>query len=341
MPQIDLTHLKTQLSEIHNQQRANQQALWQSAAPERAQKLRRRQEIDEFVKSFYAKAGLDIGKLNRLRAEHRNDQHNIFKKEQAEAAKSAAAKDKAFQQLVQQRRTATNFLTDFYPHTFITLTTPFLIWEYPHPDWSVLVDYGIEPSNSWLKFLLDTNTGSDLLTFSFKFLWANDQGYDAFVNIWSILALSGFCEADANAGIFDGDTASLNMTGMLKLFRVSGWPNPSDNDNYDTDISQSQIKAMASQRAHGGSIFGGHDSQSIMFDALAPYIVSRDNFFIPSGAVVIFEMDLQIFFSIDGDPNVGNAVIANFANDANNWLVRCPYVELEVIRPIKPFPVAI
>src|SRR5262245_42188287 len=106
MPQIDLTLLKARLSEIHNEKRAKQMALWQSTAPERAQRLKHRHEIGRLLESFYAKAGLNIGELNRLHTEYRKDQQNIFEKERAEAAMSAAAHDKAFQEFAQQRRTA-------------------------------------------------------------------------------------------------------------------------------------------------------------------------------------------------------------------------------------------
>jgi hypothetical protein len=322
MAKINLEELKTALK--------NKQP--QLSIPGRFERTRThayRREVGKLLETFYRKAGLDIDRLNTLRKKYQNDLRDNFLKERT----GSANKESAFRQLIEKRHKTFELFQNYYPSTFVTLFQPFFIWEYPQV-LSIFIDSQIEPSNSSIRFLVNTNglspPGNDLTTrFSFFFLWENDLGYDVLVNAASILALSGRCSLSAAGGILIASTINLSLIGELSVYLSN-----------DMSVALSQQQLIANMGASGEDFWDtGHDRPGLeqkIFDPLAPYNFTVDRFFLQSGQTAIFEVDLSVWYAIDdGVGDVSDQVFIDFENNEENFFVKCPYVELEIVRPWK------
>jgi hypothetical protein len=102
-----------------------------------------------------------------------------------------------------------------YIPTFVVLNTPFLIWAnrfLPHSDeplgTDILIDSHIEPLNNWAKILLNYGKDDDVFfatdRLNFYFIWRNETGSDAVVNVVSYLTVNGSCRVHATSSFWHG-----------------------------------------------------------------------------------------------------------------------------------------
>ena len=176
---------------------------------------------------------------NKVLAHNQDELRRTFAKQKVEAAKHSAGQRNAFHHAIELGHKALEHLGNQPPaigsglSSLISLTTPFLIWEWPHPSPDQLRDSHIEALKSWAKILIgvpaysfDNDEGSDSKEFSFYFLWENNSDFLAVAKVFSVLSLTGTCEAWANSGVFSGDTMGLSI--QASLFPISYWlPLPS------------------------------------------------------------------------------------------------------------------
>ena len=122
---------------------------------------------------------------------------------------------KRLRHTIEDRRKALELLTA-QPSTpiLITIDTPFLIWanrflpgNSDPQGTDILVESHIEPLNSSAKILLNYHLEDPIFAtdrLNFYFLWRNETGSDAVVNITSNLTLSGSCRVHANSSVMHG-----------------------------------------------------------------------------------------------------------------------------------------
>jgi hypothetical protein len=163
--------------------------------------------VGKVLESFFTKAGLDVSKLDSLLAQDQAELRSAFQRQIADLTKHSRFAEVTFRQRIEARRKALRILENPFTSTFIALDTPFVIWEYPHPQFGdVLVDTHYEAYNNWAKIKMGADGGgSDNRWFSFAFPWTNESDDDVVINITSSLVLNGTCLAHAAGGVFSGD----------------------------------------------------------------------------------------------------------------------------------------
>jgi hypothetical protein len=263
------------------------------------------------------KAGLSAIKDSR-RSQKRTPQREILAKR--------------FRHGIDGRRKALERLaTIAQPYTpiFITLDTPFLIWAnrfLPNSNeplaTDILVDSHIEPFNNSCKILLnyatdDAFAATDRL--NFYFIWRNETGGDAVVNVASYLTLNGSCKVHAKSSFWHGLAApnfsKVSVDAELSVFEW--WNEPPTEPLSEPGQLQNVTPSL---EADGGEF--RDDGRSTLVSANCQ--LTYDIFRIPSNDVAVFEVGLSLTWTV-----VGGDVNVDFSFEDN--LVQCPYLQLEVL----------
>lgn len=351
MSKFDVSQFKLALAATRERERKRSKVPLKGKIPvkgkysKRSHRLKSQEAIEKLIKPSLAKAGLDVAKLDQLLAQNQTKTRKLFQAEKAGAAKSALFQGKAFHHAIDEGQKALKYLANPANTGFgglsrlVTLTTPFLIWEWPLDQ--SLVGSHIEPLKSSARIRLDIpayafddDSGSQKREFSFYFLWANQTPDLAVVKCFSVLGLTGACELYANAGIFSGDSMSLSIDAAL--YPVAYWlPLPPGNDirglRIQGDPLQHQL-VLNNLTAQGGHIFGHSGSQNKTFSH-ASYGMSYGSYGgvqIPGGATALFEVTLTLTASWDGN-TLPDEIIADFADKSLAYSVECPLVVLQFL----------
>jgi hypothetical protein len=334
MVTIDQAEFKRVVSALHNRSHPN----FQQMERREGQISKNRRAAGKLLESFFSKAGLDLGKLNQLHAQEQAELRSIFEKQKADAAKNASAAKATFRQGIESRLTALGLLAKPFVSTFVVLDAPFLIWAIPfQPD--RFVDWQIIPTDSFMKVHVTKPpkpVSTENMEFFFQYSWFNESNSPVVVNVSTSLVFNGSCNVSANQGFFSGDTTTLNLSARLGLIRYNGFgidktTGVSLDGTYDPDVQSSQSQVVTDLVAHGGSILGGDKPPPKSF-TFAPFVLSHTTFEVPARATAVFEVLLDVYYNIDGDPlNVSNFVQVDF--DSNGNLVGCPFVQLEILNP--------
>jgi len=239
---------------------------------------------------------------------------------------------KRFRHGIDVRRKALELLATIaqpYTPTFIALNTPFLIWAnrfLPHSNeplgTDILVDSHIEPLNNWAKILLNYATDDAFFAtdrLNFYFVWRNETGSDAVVNVASYLTLNGSCKVHANSSFWHGlatpPFSQVSVDAELSVFEW--WNEPPTEPLSEPGQLQNVIPIL---KAEGGEFSGDGKSTLVSANCQLTYNIFR----IPSNDVAVFEVGLSLTWGIaEGDVNV------DFSFEDN--LVLCPYLQLEVL----------
>lgn len=298
----------------------------------------------QMVEGALKSGGVDIAKLEKLRAEERNDALRILKQEQAEIAKQRPAIAAAYRQGIADRRAALKTLKNPFLTYFVDVDTPALILETPHADLGIFIDQYIAAGTSWVKVLVNTMTGGEITGFHFYFLWSNDTQLPAtIINASTSLAFNGNCSLSAagNVGIFSGDSNYAYVGGALSVYRWSGWGNdPMTGQDLDgTEVFGllgTHYGTVADLNATGGGIFGGPGTASKQLND-QPLNLNAGPLSVPPGAEVMFDviMTLNYGFTAGGD-YLGDQILIDFAKNDLDYLVLCPGLLLEVAGPVAP-----
>jgi hypothetical protein len=312
--------------------------------------MKNRRAVAKVLEPFLRKGGLDLDKLNGVLAHNQDELRRNFQKQKIKAAKQSAARRKALHQAIKLGHKAVEHLGNRPPldgsglSSLISLTTPFLIWEWPHPDFDQLKDSHIESLNSWAKILIDipayafdNDQGSDSREFSFYFLWENESQSLAVAKVFSVLSLTGSCEAWANSGVFSGDTMNLNI--QASLFPITYWlpvPQGGTINSLRVQGDPFQSQNVLNLSAYGGDWFDDSSDSGVpkIFSATSFGMSfgsgSFGGFGIPGRATALFEVSLKISWGWQGN-TLPDEIIADFADDKLNHQVGCPIVVLELL----------
>ena len=234
----------------------------------RASISKNRRAAGQMLDSFLAKSGLDVGKLNELLAQDQRETRDIFKKQIASADFSGA--QSAYRRGIEAESNATRLLARPFTPTLVTLDKPFWINEVPHSEFDIYRGSNYKSLNLWIKiYFLDLNGNRDT-SFVFNFVWQNNSDSDVVIDASSRLALGGYCAAEADNGVIQGDSSSIGLGVELQTMRWSGWgidkTTQSSNDQTLYPSNQvSQIHPAAFLFASGGGLFSGPDFHSQEF----------------------------------------------------------------------------
>jgi hypothetical protein len=328
LPQIDVSQLKAALTA--SKEKRPDATLRRADAALLTQQLNHRRAVEQVLRPFFAKAGLDIEKLDKMAAQNQKDLRRIFQNHKDEIAQRASLEMAVIREGVQRRARALQNLANLpvVPFTAITLQ-PIFIWQ-THVD--SFKGSHIEPGNNWVKFLFDAMSGSESTDFSFVFLWENQRNDLAVVNVASSLVLNGACEVVAAPGFFSGDTSELFLQASLTLLGL--WQADPQNPELPPPTpphEQSQYQSLLSLVAQGGGLFSGVDFHTQNFSA-SSYDLTYDFFLIPPRSSAAFEVSLQVDYDFPGGGgNISDLVVADFANDNLGYELMCPGLQLDLL----------
>jgi hypothetical protein len=350
MPEFDIAQFKRTLTAATAPRRDASTVLREAGIAEGKQRLKHRQAVGHVLKPFLTKAGLDVDTLDKVLAQNQSELRSHFQQQKAAVAKHSSAERDAFRHAVELGYEATQHLAN-RPRpadvgfgglsSVVTLTTPFLIWEWPHPSPDQLRDYNIQALNSYAKILVDipvnsfdNDSGSDSREFSFFFYWPNETGYLAIVQVFSVLSLNGACELAANAGVFSGDKMELWLDAWL--YPIQYWlPVPPGGDLRNLRLQGDPLQhqqALNDLTAEGGHIFGGAGYAHATFPA-TPYGLSYGSYggvTIPANATAVFEVTLTVKYQWSGN-TLPDEIKADFADNNLHYYVGCPLVVLQFL----------
>jgi hypothetical protein len=219
---------------------------------------------------------------------------------------------------------------------YTRLESPFLIWAFRDGGpVSILDDTHIEPLNSWARFQIGWQHQvyigpTDEVVF--YFLWRNDTGGDAVVNVESELLLKGTCGAYADAGWIpefwwgtgNVGESTLGISAQLKL--LEWWNQPPTQPLRQPSQSREVIDlfveggfAPAVWVSNWGAGLGD------IWTLTGNYHLRYDDFFVPTDAVAVFEVSLTMHYG----GRFGSCFV-DFLHPVESSLL-CPYVELETL----------
>jgi hypothetical protein len=349
MSKFNLSEFKQLLKTAGDRYHDHAVSLRQADLPYERQRVKSRRAVGQVLEPFFRKAGLDVDGLNKVLAHNQDELRRTFQKQKVEAAKHSAPQRNAFHQAIELGHKALEHLGNQPPaigsglSSLISLTTPFLIWEWPHPTPDQLTDSHIEALKSWAKILIgvpaysfDNDQGADSKEFSFYFLWENNSDFLAVAKVFSVLSLTGTCEAWANSGVFSGDTMGLSI--QASLYPIAYWlpvPSGATINNLRVFGDPLQNQTVLNLSVSGGGLFGSAGDSGPQVFSATPFGLSFGSgafggVAIPGRATALFEVSLKISWSWDGN-TLPDEILADFADDALHHRVECPVVVLQLL----------
>ena len=208
----------------------------------------------------------------------------------------------------------------------VTLDSPFLIWAF-HDGGpaNILSDTHIESMNSWARFMSQWKHGGPFLghdEVDFFFMWQNDTGGDAVIDVESQLMLAGRSSVFADSGLIwspfwgQGTIGSSRLRIESELTILEWWNQPPTQPLRQP----SQRHEVVDMSADGGWIFlGSGNGDSVWLSG--SHHVHYDMFLVPVDAVAVFEVSLNMYYS--GSKGEGSADFQSAEESLS-----CPYVQL-------------
>jgi|HubBroStandDraft_2_1064218.scaffolds.fasta_scaffold14947_2 hypothetical protein len=319
MPAIDESQLRSALSAAERS-RPNLRHRAGLAGPlERPANL---PAIDQFLRTSFSKAGIDIEKLDRMIADEQSERSRRLKTQAAEFAKHLPAAREAFRRATDNQRRSLELLAGPPPSPQIVNLTPFIIFE---QRFRYLVSTHIAPGDSWLKCLITARENTDDSFFDFWFLWENERDYPVVIDVSTSLVLVGHCFIMAAQGIFYGDLTQLTLGANLTLWEW--WTNP---QTPISDAQAPQFKYILQIGVMGRGIFSpGPHSESAWFDFQVSDL-SYNKFSIPAKATAVFTVSFEAGYHTDDHLNISDYVLADFANGPDYGII-CPGLQLDIL----------
>jgi hypothetical protein len=252
-----------------------------------------------------------------------------------DAAQYFSAVEADFRQGVESRRKAIEQLAAIdapYAPTYVMLNTPFLIWALRDGTeaTSILLDSHIESGNNWAKVYSHFEDGGDFYLYDqlgFYFFWENTTGADAVVNLTSYLMLNGGFLAHANPGWIwspfwgEGTIGTINLSADVELSLWEWWNQPPTEPLRQAD----QIQSVSALSVDGGyALWSPGKTETSYFSS--NYHVNYDTFRVPNNEVAVLEVTLKLTYE-------GYDADGWFDFDSDNFLILCPYLQLEIVSP--------
>lgn len=276
----------------------------------RARLDRGRRASEEMLSGFLRDAGLDLTKFQALQEQRGVELEQMVAEHKAAALQRAAEqKDTLYSSIAEQSRALRDLASrpDFFPHPSFTLDTPFLIWTIPLAD---IGDSAAVPFGSWAKWKFSTSQYQGTQKLGFYFYWPNPFRDYAVINAASFLSAAGHLRSHAPFGL----PLNSSYVEAYALFNLwFGWPTGVTSSTYDRWYlgGVGAITVLGVPDTQGRSVSEGVSLQAT-------------NFAVPPGAVVVFEVALELEYMNDsGD------IEADFESGA--FQVACPVVVFSLL----------
>lgn len=291
-------------------------------------------------------ANPDLGKLAEILARRDGRRESLLAQQHRRPdAHETQAAATAATAAINARRQALSILSQpFTPPYYVTLDTPGFFFDFYDTYFDdqgqsayMLQDFGISPGENWFKAQLYTKKDSpnsrafEIPEFQFYFSWVNPSDYDAIVNVSSPLLVNGWAEAEGSWDLLGSYHAYLNVNAYLNVVRWFGWGTDPDTGqsldgtSYPGGYSNTLV---ASLDGFGGNLFSSRSDDLVTISPANPYEVSASLILIPGGATTVFEVGLEVGWSFDGTGQDQEIV---FDTATDDYIVRCPFVQLEVL----------
>ena len=353
MRKFDVDEFKRVLARSAQQQRTHRDALRGAAVAVQLQRRENQRKVSAILEHALAKAGVDAAALEKLLTDNRNSLQAAEQMLSSEAKTLVRSGSRApynqerLREMALRQFGARPLATDAGLSSLVMLTAPFLIMGYSrlNTEWSYhnLVDWQIEPLDSTAKFLVDLPrdlrpgdvTGgyshSDRVL-GFFFIWENDTGAPATLNVFSVLDLAGSCRGTAASRFLSiPDFTIARIT--VSLYPIKWWESEGAQfwDLY-ADADPLQHITVLNEEKSGGVFEDGHFERSISSNFGLSYgtgtTLTTEDFVVPAGATAIFEMQLRfewVLASVDSP----NSAVLDFADNEESFQVQCPILVLQ------------
>jgi len=149
----------------------------------------------------------------------------------------------------------------------------------------------------------------------FVFTWNNPNDYAVVIDVESWIALSGFCTAGADGGLFAYSSTSLSIGTFLQPTVPNGpiYPLP----------QPGQLASAGEVSAYGGGILGLGEVRSQ--NMAGYYGMWYNNLVVPAGELAIVEVGAEFLAGATGD----GFAEADFAS--GDFHIFCPFVALSIV----------
>jgi hypothetical protein len=353
MRKFDVDEFKRVLARSAQQQRTHRDALRGAAVAVQLQRRENQRKVSAILEPALAKAGVDAAALEKLLTDNRNSLQAAEQMLSSEAktlirsGSRAPYNQERLREMALRQFGTRPLATDAGLSSLIMLTAPFLIMGYSrdNTEWSYhnLVDWQIEPLDSAAKFLVDLPrdlrpgdvtggySNSDRVL-GFFFIWENDTGAPATLNVFSVLDLEGSCRGTAASRFLSiPDFTIARIT--VSLYPIKWWESEGAQfwDLY-ADADPLQHITVLNEDKSGGIIEDGKFERSISSNFGLSYgtgtTLTTEDFVVPAGATAIFEMQLRfewVLASVDSP----NGAVLDFADNEKSFQVRCPILVLQ------------
>ncbi len=333
MDQLDIDELKRVLTATEPGRREAPPFHRVSSLSAPAQATTLRQSVEQLLKSFGTKAGLDVEKLDQMLRQIQHEEENAFAKQVAELAKQSSWNATTLRHGIEEKRKAHELLNTsriippLVP-TRIVLDKPFMIWGPPPTVDRTAVESNIESMHSSLKFRIDTNKGGGAAEYAFYFFWRNDNDFPVVVNVDTSLILTGFCQAKAGRGIFSGDACFLQIYSELLLLE---WWDQTNGLPAQPVPESSQMKYVVQFSSSAGGLGSPPDNKYEHFFS-APFDLSYTLFTIPGKSVAVFYVHLNLSYNFTrGGGDINDRIAVDFKSPQGNYSVICPSVNVDIL----------
>jgi hypothetical protein len=293
-------------------------SLQQSDLTEQSQIRTNQRAIDRLVESLLTKNDFEEAKFKEILAQNGIARRLLVEKQEADAIKESSSTKKLLRLDIDSRMNAIDSLVNLTgPPKYELLNTPFLIW----PTLGVSMgESSIEPSNSWAKFTVRSETGGLRAVqeeVSFYFLWENPSDKHAVINCHAYLVLNGYCAAGSDGGLLEGSRNSiLSLSAYVNFYQW--WNDPPTLPLFQP--SQNAVAAALS--TDSGGFLADHASESRYI--FRGYDLSYDALIVPPHGVVEFVVSAGVYARLqDG------WMFLNF--ESSDFDIICPAVLIAIL----------
>ena len=332
MTKMDLEKLKSAIMAYKKKQGGRAVAL--PKAPTQAAVKKEHETMEKLGKAFLAKTGVDAAKMRKPAGQSAESLKKMLEAQRAGTAKASAEKLKRLQVQLADRESALKALSKpaispFTPYS-IFLNEPFLIWENPHPNLSILKDWHIVPFFSDAEVQVDYTHGGDNTYFTFYYFWENEAEVSAVIDVTSVLIFNGDCVVSAQGGVFSSDSCYLDIGASLTL--LEWWNNPPTSPLYQTTQNTSVVNLSVSGPTFPEYLWENSASASQALDYQLAY-VSYDKFLIPPLSSAVFEVNATFNFDFtSGGYYLSDIIWGNFAPGKQPYKIMNPWLEIDVLQ---------
>jgi hypothetical protein len=266
----------------------------------------------------FAEAGLDVAKINKIRADHQREVRGVLEKEKSKSAKAFATLNKNLRSGIENQKKALEHLAS-QPLiiTRIPLWTAFDLTVLPG---NLPYESHAEAANNWVTVAFEKDIFADTsedgtVDVYFWFYWRNPFSYAAVLNADSQLVLQGTYDLTPQTDFIAPGDVSLDL--WAELFVVVGgaiihsqW----------THIPPFPLEASADwfieQDEASGGISGIY------------HVSTGSGIAVPAGKLALFAVHFLAKY------NIFHGTVA-FDFDSPGQIMLCPSVQLELLIPLR------